>query len=61
MFVRRGKGGPLAVVEYSELDPSLCSAVNQETGRLRFCWSNVNSTSLLSISAFAILSLDVSL
>ncbi|XP_019228836.1 PREDICTED: UDP-N-acetylglucosamine diphosphorylase 1-like [Nicotiana attenuata] len=41
VFVRRGKGGPLAVVEYSELDPSLCSAVNQETGRLRFCWSNV--------------------
>lgn len=41
VFVRRGKGGPLAVVEYSELDPSLSSAVNQETGRLRFCWSNV--------------------
>ncbi|KAF3619204.1 UDP-N-acetylglucosamine diphosphorylase 2 [Capsicum annuum] len=41
VFVRRGKGGPLAVVEYSELDPSLCNAVNQETGRLRFCWSNV--------------------
>lgn len=41
VFVRRGKGGPLTVVEYSELDPSLASAVNQGTGRLRFCWSNV--------------------
>ncbi|GMH27758.1 hypothetical protein Nepgr_029601 [Nepenthes gracilis] len=41
VFVRRGKGGPLAVVEYSELDPSLASSINQETGRLRFCWSNV--------------------
>ncbi|KAA8544737.1 hypothetical protein F0562_019559 [Nyssa sinensis] len=41
VFVRRGKGGPLSVVEYSELDPSLASAINQETGRLRFCWSNV--------------------
>ncbi|KAL9274636.1 UDP-N-acetylglucosamine diphosphorylase 2-like protein [Drosera capensis] len=39
--VRRGKGGPLAVVEYSELDPSLASAIDQATGRLRFCWSNV--------------------
>ena len=29
------------MVEYSELDPSVASAVNQETGRLRFCWSNV--------------------
>ncbi|XP_075500959.1 UDP-N-acetylglucosamine diphosphorylase 1-like [Primulina tabacum] len=41
VFVRRGKGGPVSVVEYSELDPSLASAINQETGRLRFCWSNV--------------------
>ncbi|KAJ0082735.1 hypothetical protein Patl1_12248 [Pistacia atlantica] len=41
VFVRRGKGGPLTVVEYSELDQSLASAINQETGRLRFCWSNV--------------------
>ncbi|XP_022726962.1 UDP-N-acetylglucosamine diphosphorylase 2 isoform X1 [Durio zibethinus] len=41
VFVRRGKGGPLSVVEYSELDPSLASAINQQTGRLRFCWSNV--------------------
>lgn len=41
VFVRRGKGGPLNVVEYSELDQSLASAVNQATGRLRFCWSNV--------------------
>nr|KJB32919.1 hypothetical protein B456_005G268300 [Gossypium raimondii]KJB32926.1 hypothetical protein B456_005G268300 [Gossypium raimondii] len=35
--VRRGKGGPLTVVEYTELDQSLASAVNQQTGRLRFC------------------------
>ncbi|KAF5733576.1 UDP-N-acetylglucosamine diphosphorylase 1 [Tripterygium wilfordii] len=41
VFVRRGKGGPLTVVEYSELDQSLASAINQETGRLSFCWSNV--------------------
>ncbi|KAM6549065.1 hypothetical protein CsatB_020741 [Cannabis sativa] len=41
VFVRRGKGGPLTVVEYSELDSNLASAINQETGRLRFCWSNV--------------------
>ncbi|CBI27203.3 hypothetical protein VitviT2T_000117 [Vitis vinifera] len=41
VFVRRGKGGPLSVVEYSELDPTLASAINQETGRLRYCWSNV--------------------
>jgi UDP-N-acetylglucosamine/UDP-N-acetylgalactosamine diphosphorylase len=41
VFVQRGKGGPLTVVEYSELDPSLASTVNQATGRLRFCWSNV--------------------
>ncbi|XP_010519007.1 PREDICTED: LOW QUALITY PROTEIN: UDP-N-acetylglucosamine diphosphorylase 2-like [Tarenaya hassleriana] len=41
VFVRRGKGGPLTVVEYSELDPSLASAINQRTGRLQFCWSNV--------------------
>ncbi|XP_027089026.1 UDP-N-acetylglucosamine diphosphorylase 1-like [Coffea arabica] len=41
VFVRRGKGGPLSVVEYSELDPSLSSVINQQTGRLRFCWSNV--------------------
>ncbi|OVA05554.1 UTP--glucose-1-phosphate uridylyltransferase [Macleaya cordata] len=41
VFVRRGKGGPLAVVEYSELDQSMACAINQETGRLRYCWSNV--------------------
>ncbi|KAG5248834.1 UDP-N-acetylglucosamine diphosphorylase [Salix suchowensis] len=41
VFVRQGKGGPLIVVEYSELDQSLASAINQQTGRLRFCWSNV--------------------
>jgi UDP-N-acetylglucosamine pyrophosphorylase len=47
VFVRRGKGGPLTVVEYSELDSSLASAINQETGRLRFCWSNVMSVATL--------------
>lgn len=41
VFVRRGKGGPLTVMEYSEMDSSLASAINQQTGRLRFCWSNV--------------------
>ncbi|XP_077253437.1 UDP-N-acetylglucosamine diphosphorylase 1-like [Tasmannia lanceolata] len=41
VFVQRGKGGPLSVLEYSEMDPSLACAINQETGRLRFCWSNV--------------------
>lgn len=41
VFVRRGKGGPLSVVEYSEMDPSVASEINQGTGRLRFCWSNV--------------------
>ncbi|PON37837.1 UTP--glucose-1-phosphate uridylyltransferase family [Parasponia andersonii] len=41
VFVRRGKGGPLTVVEYSELDSSMASEINQGTGRLRFCWSNV--------------------
>jgi UDP-N-acetylglucosamine/UDP-N-acetylgalactosamine diphosphorylase len=41
VFVRRGKGGPLTVVEYSELDQSMASAINQRTGRLQYCWSNV--------------------
>ncbi|ESQ52111.1 hypothetical protein EUTSA_v10016553mg [Eutrema salsugineum] len=41
VFVRRGKGGPLTVVEYTELDQSMASATNQQTGRLQFCWSNV--------------------
>ncbi|XP_076905545.1 UDP-N-acetylglucosamine diphosphorylase 1-like [Bidens hawaiensis] len=41
VFVRRGKGGPVTVVEYSELDQSLASEINQGTGRLRYCWSNV--------------------
>ncbi|KAL1537557.1 UDP-N-acetylglucosamine diphosphorylase 1 [Salvia divinorum] len=41
VFVRRGKGGPVSVVEYSELDSSMASEINQETGRLRYCWSNV--------------------
>ncbi|KAG9439316.1 hypothetical protein H6P81_019481 [Aristolochia fimbriata] len=41
VFVRRGKSGPISVVEYSEMDQSLASAINQQTGRLRYCWSNV--------------------
>ncbi|XP_071735498.1 UDP-N-acetylglucosamine diphosphorylase 1-like [Rutidosis leptorrhynchoides] len=41
VFVRRGKGGPVTVVEYSELEQSLASEINQGTGRLRYCWSNV--------------------
>ncbi|KAL7131333.1 hypothetical protein ABFS83_13G190300 [Erythranthe nasuta] len=41
VFVRRGKDGPISVVEYTELDSSLASLTNQETGGLRFCWSNV--------------------
>ncbi|CAN7056055.1 hypothetical protein Bca4012_093008 [Brassica carinata] len=41
VFVRRGKGGPLTVVEYSELDQPMASAINQRTGRLQYCWSNV--------------------
>jgi UDP-N-acetylglucosamine/UDP-N-acetylgalactosamine diphosphorylase len=41
VFVRRGKGGPLTVVEYTELDQSMASATNQQTGRLQYCWSNV--------------------
>ncbi|KAI3889356.1 hypothetical protein MKX03_018213 [Papaver bracteatum] len=41
VFVQRSKGGPLAVVEYSEMDQSMTSAIDQETGRLRYCSSNV--------------------
>ncbi|CAN8287488.1 unnamed protein product [Cochlearia groenlandica] len=41
VFVKRGKDGPLTVVEYTELDESMSSATNQQTGRLQFCWSNV--------------------
>ncbi|XP_024532253.1 UDP-N-acetylglucosamine diphosphorylase 2 [Selaginella moellendorffii] len=41
VFVRRAKNGPVAVLEYSELDPALASSVNQETGRLNFKWSNI--------------------
>ncbi|KAJ7565522.1 hypothetical protein O6H91_02G063800 [Diphasiastrum complanatum] len=41
VFVQRGKGGPVAVLEYSELDPTLAFAINQESGRLHFKWSNV--------------------
>ncbi|KAK1309319.1 UDP-N-acetylglucosamine diphosphorylase 1 [Acorus calamus] len=41
VFVHCGRGGPLAVLEYSEMDPSMTLEINQTTGRLRFCWSNV--------------------
>ncbi|GLJ21234.1 hypothetical protein SUGI_0389340 [Cryptomeria japonica] len=41
VFVQRGKGGPLGVLEYSEMDPSMAYAINQETGRLRYNLSNV--------------------
>ncbi|XP_029116236.1 UDP-N-acetylglucosamine diphosphorylase 2 isoform X2 [Elaeis guineensis] len=41
VFVQRGRGGPLTVMEYSEMDPSMASEINQTTGRLRFCWSNI--------------------
>ncbi|KAK1326111.1 UDP-N-acetylglucosamine diphosphorylase 2 [Acorus calamus] len=41
VFVRRGRGGPLSVLEYGEMDPSMTLEINQITGRLRFCWSNV--------------------
>ncbi|KAF8390883.1 hypothetical protein HHK36_023182 [Tetracentron sinense] len=49
VFVQRGKGGPLSVVEYSELDSSLACAINQETGRLRYCWSNIKPLVLIVI------------
>ncbi|KAG8497692.1 hypothetical protein CXB51_006974 [Gossypium anomalum] len=52
VFVRRGKGGPLTVVEYTELDQSLASAVNQQTGRLRFCWSNAFICEIVGSSVY---------
>ncbi|KAG8046778.1 hypothetical protein GUJ93_ZPchr0008g12126 [Zizania palustris] len=41
VFVQRGRGGPLSVVEYSEMDAAMTTEINQTTGRLRYCWSNV--------------------
>uniref|UniRef100_A0A0E0DIA2 UDP-N-acetylglucosamine pyrophosphorylase n=1 Tax=Oryza meridionalis TaxID=40149 RepID=A0A0E0DIA2_9ORYZ len=41
VFVRRGRGGPLSVVEYSEMDAAMATEINQSTGRLRYCWSNI--------------------
>eukprot|EP00249_Psilotum_nudum_P004804 c18299_g1_i1 orf=181-1626(+) len=41
VFALRGKGGPMTVVEYSDLDASLAYAINQESGRLLFSWGNV--------------------
>jgi hypothetical protein len=29
------------VVEYSEMDAAMTTEINQSTGRLRYCWSNV--------------------
>ncbi|XP_044947516.1 UDP-N-acetylglucosamine diphosphorylase 1-like, partial [Hordeum vulgare subsp. vulgare] len=41
VFVERGRGGPLSVVEYSEMDVAMTTEINQSTGRLRVCWSNI--------------------
>ncbi|OEL20800.1 UDP-N-acetylglucosamine diphosphorylase 1 [Dichanthelium oligosanthes] len=41
VFVQRGRGGPLSVVEYSEMDAAMTTEINQSTGRLRYCWSNI--------------------
>ncbi|KAM0880446.1 hypothetical protein ACQ4PT_033568 [Festuca glaucescens] len=41
VFVQQGRGGPLSVVEYSEMDAAMTTEINQSTGRLRYCWSNV--------------------
>ncbi|KAI4982615.1 hypothetical protein ZWY2020_023107, partial [Hordeum vulgare] len=41
VFVQRGRGGPLSVVEYSEMDVAMTTEINQSTGRLRVCWSNI--------------------
>eukprot|EP00252_Welwitschia_mirabilis_P002026 TRINITY_DN11976_c0_g1_i1.p1 TRINITY_DN11976_c0_g1~~TRINITY_DN11976_c0_g1_i1.p1 ORF type:complete len:482 (-),score=88.01 TRINITY_DN11976_c0_g1_i1:146-1591(-) len=41
VFVKRGNTGSFSVVEYSEMDTSMAYAINQETGRLQFNWSNV--------------------
>lgn len=52
VFVQRGRGGHLTVVEYSEMEQSMASEINQITGRLRFCWSNVNIFIFSSIRLF---------
>ncbi|KAM0948713.1 putative UDP-N-acetylglucosamine diphosphorylase [Dioscorea sansibarensis] len=44
VFVQRGKDGPLIVVEYSEMDLAMSSEINQITGNLCYCWSNVSIT-----------------
>ncbi|KAL2632710.1 hypothetical protein R1flu_004189 [Riccia fluitans] len=41
VFVHYGKGGPVGVAEYTELNSDLQFAINQETGRLAFRWSNI--------------------
>ncbi|KAM0950816.1 putative nucleotidyltransferase [Dioscorea sansibarensis] len=41
VFVQHGRGGPLTVIEYGEMDPTMACEINQITGRLRYCWSNV--------------------
>ncbi|BFI11222.1 UDP-N-acetylglucosamine/UDP-N-acetylgalactosamine diphosphorylase [Marchantia polymorpha subsp. ruderalis] len=41
VFVHHGKGGPVGVAEYTELGADLQFAINQETGRLAYKWSNV--------------------
>ena len=40
------------MVEYTELDESMASETNQQTGRLKFCWSNVNSSLLYIVLKF---------
>eukprot|EP00850_Spirogloea_muscicola_P023276 SM000343S12832 [mRNA] locus=s343:22653:26799:- [translate_table: standard] len=41
VFVRHGAGGPVAVVEYSELDPKHATATDPATGQLAYRWSNI--------------------
>lgn len=42
VFVQRGVGGAVEVVEYSEMDPGQVAATDSQTGELRFSWSNVS-------------------
>eukprot|EP00850_Spirogloea_muscicola_P016990 SM000142S00504 [mRNA] locus=s142:47619:52116:+ [translate_table: standard] len=41
VFVSHGAGGPVAVVEYSELDPKHATAADPATGQLAYRWSNI--------------------
>lgn len=42
--MQRGKGGAIAVMEYSELDALKQHAINQDTGRLLYKWGNVRNS-----------------